>query len=252
VVLCGATVAGVACGRAHSDSPPGTKVTGDIASVEAAPDAAPVAEQCPAPGRIRADEFCPARQTWARNPDTRACCLYENECVAPNGWAVFGSAEECASSCRCESYEFPEGINPRIAFNLQYRIEHSSLECACPGGNCANGLDHLDRIDAQTAEACNSFAALSAEDESFQPTVSRLSGCGMIAFEVHIPGYPGALSNFDEASGALIGTRIGSDTTSPPCGTFQWVAGRDFVCDEVQTCAICGTAADPLLPPPCE
>jgi len=257
-----AIVWGAACGRAESGDPPRTIAVSDVGTVEPAPqvpmgnvasaepppevsiepllDAALGGNRCPAAGRVRAGEFCPAKQSWARDPDTGACCRYENECVGPDGWAVFGSAEECASSCRCASFEFPEGINPRITWSLQYRIEHTSLECACPNGECRNQLDHLERIDAEAALLCDSL---------LQYQVRRLRGCEMIAFEAHVPGYPGSLSVFDEASGALIGMRFGSDTNSLPCGTFDWVAGRDFRCDDVQTCAICGTGFDPPLPP---
>lgn len=54
------------------------------------------APECPKPRRFSGG--CIQVITYAKNPVTGTCCEYPNPCSAPEGWATYTSASECAAS----------------------------------------------------------------------------------------------------------------------------------------------------------
>lgn len=168
---------------------------------------------CPQP-RANADAICQPNKVWAREVRSGMCCAYEDLCVAPTGWPVFESEQACRTSCRCAMLT-GDPTNP---------VEHTSLDCACKNGECTESL----------ATVVSNVCARSAGASVF-----RSKGCGLVQLAFG-GGFWASSSVFDESSGALVGMSTSSDTTSLPCQTFNWVAGRSFECDNVQTCQLCG------------
>ena len=174
---------------------------------------------CPEP-RLNSGVLCEPDPVWARDVRSGACCVYRDLCAAPEAWPVFESPQECESSCRCAM----------LSTDSASRVERTSLECACQAGQCQESLASL------TSKLC-----------SRSPNVLRSTGCGM----VRIAGGGGFSSNswtFEEGSGALIGVSSFSDTTSLPCQTFSWIAGRTLECANEQTCQLCGQSTKPGIP----
>jgi len=177
---------------------------------------------------------------WGRDPASGSCNAYDSECAVPADWATFESEEECQTSCRCQSYEFPKGIDPGAPESVWQRTEVISLACECSIFGC-------DRADDQLATIGSAWCARYG-----QPRVIRKQGCGQIAFELD-SGYIGGRAVFDAESGELSGRFSYGDVPGGPCGTAARRAGQDFRCDSAETCLLCGawTETSPA-PPPCE
>ncbi|QDG50376.1 hypothetical protein FIV42_06400 [Persicimonas caeni] len=49
--------------------------------------------ECPQPRQ--AQGMCAQVITWAKNPDTGACCQYATPCEAPQNWQTFNNEQNC-------------------------------------------------------------------------------------------------------------------------------------------------------------
>ena len=175
---------------------------------------------CPEP-RTRSDVECQPNKVWARDVRTHMCCAYADPCVAPAGSPVFESEQECETSCRCAM----------LTGDPANLVEHTSLDCACHDADCVESLT-------------TAASALCARGGS----VLAKKGCGMVQLPSSGVVTSSSSSVYDQSSGALLGLSMFSDTASPPCQTFNWVAGQSFDCDNVQTCQLCGESSEPGIP----
>ncbi len=52
-------------------------------------------DDCPPPQMRDGDASCPAVSGVARNPTTGTCCEYGTACLAPDGWQMFDTLDQC-------------------------------------------------------------------------------------------------------------------------------------------------------------
>src|SRR5262245_24960484 len=64
---------------------------------------------------------CPGQTSWARDPETGACCRYENACAGPEGWGVYGT-----NQAACEA-AVPQYCEP----GARVPAGDGCNECAC-------------------------------------------------------------------------------------------------------------------------
>jgi len=112
-----------------------------------------VTPDCPPPLPVSGE--CGAGPSYAKDPETGACCRYESECEAPPGWSnYFGGQSECQSR-HCEpGARVPagDGCNTCSCFEGSWACTVK----ACPPKECTPG-------ETKTI-ACNTCGC-TAEDE---------------------------------------------------------------------------------------
>jgi len=201
-----------------------------------APPPADASTACPAP---RPTSVSTGLVVWARNPETRDCCPYDDYAAAPDDWPYFDTEAQCQSTCRCSVLE---GF--RAEYDA-YNTERSSLECRCSTETCPSSVAEAERIMCSRA--------------SFFPVVRR-EGCGRVMV-VDANGLAGDAWIFErplestDAGGAgerLIGAGQFGDVPSPACQAYEWVAGASFDCEEATVCQLCGDESAIPPAPPCE
>ena len=232
----------VACGLARerdpsggaSDAVPGTALASSTPSgaldARTVPESTSMSMSTPdagspsvcAPPRASSSSQQP-EATWARNPETGDCCLYDRPSAPPLAWSRFKSRAECETSCRCaERTSSPEWS----ALTDFPQTERISLECACGVMSCPASL--ADALAARCA---------------IYDRAELQRGCGKI-YLLDSGGYSYSVTVFDERTGALIGVGWGSDSPDAPCMTVDTVGGEPFDCPDAVTCAACAGAPD--------
>ena len=172
----------------------------------------PPATQCPAPK----SPLTSGGPQWARDPQSGVCCEYPGIPGVPDLWPYFPTRDACENECRCSQLDdFIEDVG-------LFNTERTSLECRCTSVTCPATFEEAS-------------AALCAGGAS----VVRFEGCGMIGVG-DSNGYFGQGWVFDGAGGALVGAYSFTDVNSDPCQTYEWVAGREFVCETASECHLCG------------
>lgn len=229
--------AGVACGIARerepsggaSDAVPGTALASTTPSGALDARTVPESTSTPDAGSHAAcappasDALCQPGVTWARNPETGDCCVYDRPCAPPLAWPRFESQTECETSCRCAELSSSPEWSAAVDFP---QTEHISLQCGCGAMSCPASL-------------ADALATRCAVDDRAE--LQR--GCGKI-YLVDSGGYSYHGAVFDERTGALIGIQQGFDTPRAPCMTVDTVAGEPFDCPDAVTCAACAGNPD--------
>jgi hypothetical protein len=178
---------------------------------------------------------------WSRNPATGECCRYDDRVVAPEFWPSFDTDAACQKDCRCSVLDDLVEVAGVNGTEYRYGTERTSLDCRCSTESCPSTPSQAEQ------RLCEAFGA-----------AQRREGCGMV-FVIYSGDFNSSgwvfepslqSSDAGEATPRLVGG-YESDDVPRQCGTYGWVAGREFDCDSAVACQVCGQSPGAPLAP-CE
>jgi hypothetical protein len=103
--------------------------------------------ECPAPQPEEPGTACLTVTVWARDPLTRACCVYGTSCQAPSGWPQFYGQQECEA-------DTPITCDTRYVHCVAPEPECPLGQVPWVRGMCYGGCAQIEACDCTGPEQC--------------------------------------------------------------------------------------------------